>query len=174
MKIIEKRINLGEASAEILGNLLVVKGKKGIVEKKFKEKIIKIAKEGNQIVIKADNEKRKCKRIMCTAAAHIKNMINGVTNGYEYKLKICSSHFPMNVSISGNELIVKNFLGEKNPRICKIKDGVDIKLEKDIITLSGVDKEKVGQAAADIEQKISIRDKDRRIFMDGIYIISKG
>ena len=174
MKSSERRIKIGEATVEIDGNLLRVKGPKGVVEKRFKEKSIKILREGNDLVIMADDAKRKRKRVMCTVASVIRGMFKGATHGYEYRLKICSSHFPMNVSLSGKELTIKNFLGEKSPRILKIKDNVDIKLEKEFIVLTGIDKEKVGQAAADIEQKSSIRDKDRRVFMDGIYIVSKG
>jgi large subunit ribosomal protein L6 len=174
MKSTERKIKLKDVTAEVAGSLVRIKGPKGAVERRFKEKSIVISKEGDFIVIKALNSKRKCKRVMSTTTAHIKNMIKGASEGYEYRLKICSSHFPMNVSVSGKDIIVKNFLGEKNPRICKIRGDVGIKLERDSITLTGIDKETVGQAAADLEQKISIRNKDRRIFMDGIYIVSKG
>lgn len=49
-----------------------------------------------------------------TIVAHIRNMINGVTKGYEYKLAIVYSHFPMNVKVEGNKIMITNFLGEKN------------------------------------------------------------
>ena len=173
MKSNERTIGLEGTTAEVKGTLVKIKGPKGTSEKHFKEKSIKITSDSKNITIHAGNEKRNCKRVMCTTAAHIKGMVKGVTHGYEYKLKICSSHFPMNVSLNGRELVVKNYLGEKSPRICKIKDNVNIKLEKDIITITGSDKELVGQAAADIEKKVCIRNKDRRIFMDGIYITSK-
>lgn len=174
MKSNERTIGLEGTTAEVKGTIVKVKGAKGTSEKFFKEKSIKITTDGKNIIVHAENDKRNCKRVMCTTAAHIKGMITGVNKGYEYKLKICSSHFPMNVTLNGRELVVKNYLGEKSPRVLKIKDNVNIKLEKDIITLTGSDKEWVGQAAADIEKKICIRNKDRRIFMDGIYITSKG
>ena len=174
MKSDERKISLEGTSAEIAGNLVRIKGPKGTNERRFKEKSISISSNGKEISVKAADEKRKCKRIMCSVAAHLKGMVKGAKEGYEYKMKICSSHFPMNVSVSGKEITVKNFLGEKSPRVCRISGDVAIKMEKDVLTLSGIDKEDVGQAAANIEQKISIRNKDRRIFMDGIYITSKG
>jgi len=174
MKTIERKIELEGVKAEIEGNLIRITGPKGTVERKITDKSIKISKEDNVIIITAMNPKRKCKRMMETMRAHIKNMIKGVKEGYEYKLKICSTHFPINVSISGKDVIIKNFLGEKHPRVCKIKYDVDVKLEKDFIIISGIDKEKVGQAAADLEQTTRITNRDRRVFMDGIYIVSKG
>jgi len=174
MRIIERKMELGNAKADVEGITLKISGPKGAVERKIREKSIRISKQDNSLVIKAANPKRKCKRVMETTRAHIKNMIKGVTEGYEYRLKICSSHFPINVSVSGKEVIIKNFFGEKSPRVCKIRDNVEIKLEKNLITLRGVDKETVGQAAADLEQTTRITNKDRRVFMDGIYIVSKG
>ncbi len=174
MKSLERKIELGDVKAEVDGNKIKLTGPKGAVEKKIMEKSIKIEKRGNDIVISAFKPNRNSKRTMETAKAHIKNMINGVKNGYEYRLKICSTHFPINVSVSGKEVVIKNFLGEKSPRICKIGNDVNAKLEKDVIILTGIDKEKVGQAAADLEQTTRISNRDRRIFMDGIYITSKG
>jgi len=54
-------------------------------------------------------------------------MIRGVTEGYTYKLKICSGHFPMNVSLKGDVLEIKNFIGESVPRKLKIKEGSEEK-----------------------------------------------
>ena len=108
-----------------------------------------------------------------TFKAHLKNMIKGATEGHIYQMKICSSHFPMNVELKNNELSIKNLLGETIPRIIKIEEGVDVKIEENIITRESSDKELAGQTAASIELKCKIPGKDKRIFQDGIYIISK-
>ena len=79
----------------------------------------------------------------------------------------------MNVSVSGDELIIKNFLGEKIPRKIKLKQGVEVKVDGNTITVSGPDKELVGQVSADIEQKSRRPGFDKRIFQDGIYLIEK-
>ena len=102
-----------------------------------------------------------------------KKILKGVVEGHVYQLKICSSHFPMSAAVNNGEFSVKNFLGEKVPRTIKIKENVDVKVEGDIITVESPDKELAGQTAASIEQLCKITNRDRRIFQDGIYIISK-
>ena len=79
----------------------------------------------------------------------------------------------MNVSISNNELIVKNFLGEKVPRTLKIKEGTTVKVEGDNIIVESTNKEIAGQVSADIEQLTRRTGYYSRIFHDGIYMINK-
>jgi large subunit ribosomal protein L6 len=100
-------------------------------------------------------------------------MIKGATEGHVYKLKVCSGHFPMNVAVAGKDFVVKNFLGEKKPRQVAIKEGVDVKVEGEIVTVESCDKELAGQTAADIETLTRITNRDLRIFQDGIYITEK-
>lgn len=105
--------------------------------------------------------------------AHIVNMFNGVTDGYFAKLKVCSGHFPMQVKVEGTKLQIKNFLGEKIPRAASILNGVKVEVKGDMIEVNGIDKEKVAQTAANIEQATRITNRDRRIFQDGCYLVVK-
>ena len=82
-------------------------------------------------------------------------------------------HFPITTKIEGNEFIIKNFLGERKDRKAKILPGVEVKVDGEMITLEGSDKEKTGQTAANIEQATKVRNKDRRIFQDGIFMLEK-
>ncbi len=130
-------------------------------------------KKDNQISIGSKKATKREKKMMNTITAHIKNMFKGVQEKFEYKLKVCFSHFPITIKQEGNEILVKNFLGEKIDRKLKIPEGVDIEINKDIITLKSIDKELVGQGAANFERATKIRMKDRRVFQDGIFITNK-
>jgi large subunit ribosomal protein L6 len=154
-------------------NVLNVKGPEGELSKKFKTGKLDFEIKGNKIIIGEKKATKVEKKMMNTIAAHIQNMIKGVREKFEYKLKICFSHFPMSVDIKGSEVIIKNFLGEKIPRKMKIPKGVEVKIEGQIITVSSLDRELAGQAAANFETATRIRKRDPRIFQDGIYITSK-
>ncbi|MBW2988974.1 50S ribosomal protein L6 [Candidatus Woesearchaeota archaeon] len=174
-KEIKAEIEIPEGiKAEVAGPLVKVQGKAGEASKKLFNPRISISKEGNKIVLKALRSTKREQKLVNTFRAHIKNMLKGANESYDYRLKICSGHFPMNVSVKGDELIIKNFFGEKIPRILKIKEGADVKVEGDIIIVRSPDKELASQVAADIEQKVQRTKYDRRIFQDGCYITSKG
>ena len=158
---------------KIVDSTLIVKGAKGELEKEIRDPKIQVKLEDKKIVLIAKKATKREKTQIGTFKAHIKNLIKGVSEGFNYKLKICASHFPMNVSINNNEMIIKNFLGEKIPRKIKIVEGVNVKIEGDLINIEGLDKEKTGQTAASIEQKCRITNRDKRVFQDGIYIIEK-
>lgn len=129
----------------------------------------------NKILIKPVRITRKEKKIFGTFKAHIKNMIKGLSEGFEYKLQIANVHFPMNVNYDkeNREIVVKNFLGEKKDRRIKITSDVDININKDIVEVRSIDIEKAGQTAANIEKGTKVRNRDRRIYQDGIFIIEK-
>jgi len=152
---------------------LTVKGKEGENKRTFNTNKLIFEKKDNQIIIGNKKATKKEKKMINTITAHIKNMFKGVQEKFEYKLKVCFSHFPMTVNIENNEVTIKNFLGEKIPRKSKIPQGVDAKIDGDIITVNSIDKELAGQAAANFEKATRIRMKDRRVFQDGIFIINK-
>lgn len=155
-------------------NLIFVSGKLGEVSKKLSHPKVKIDIENDTVKISSDTESRKAKRLINTFLAHIRNMIKGVQEGYTYKLKIVYTHFPTNVKVEGNKIIIENFIGERSPRISKKLPGVEVKVDKKDIIVTGIDLEAVSQTAANIERTSRIVGKDRRIFQDGIYITEKG
>ena len=172
-KEIKAEIEIPEGITVEIGELIKIKGKAGEVSKNLSNPNVKISKNGNKIVLKALKSTKREQKLVNTFKAHLKNMLIGANETYIYKLKICSGHFPLNVSVKGNEFIVKNFFGEKIPRILKIKEGANIKIEGDIITVDSPNKEIAGQAAASIEQLVKRTNYDIRIFQDGIWIIEK-
>lgn len=108
-----------------------------------------------------------------TYKSHIKNMISGLNNPFEYQLRICSSHFPMSAKVQGNEILVQNFFGGKHPLKVKIPQGVEVKVAGENITVKSADVELAGRVSSDLEQATRLNNKDRRIFSDGVFIIKK-
>jgi large subunit ribosomal protein L6 len=131
--------------------------------------------EEGKVILEVKKPSKREKKIFGTMKAHIRNMIKGLTDGFKYKLQAVNVHFPMTVEIdkNKNELLIKNFLGEKIDRVVKLKQGVEIKIDKDIIEIESTDKELAGQVAGDIEKGARVRNKDRRIYQDGIFITEK-
>ena len=131
--------------------------------------------EGNKIILESKQTTKNDRKMFGTIKAHINNMIKGLTEKFQYKLQIANVHFPMNVSYDkeNNMLVVKNFLGEKQDRKIKLIEGVDVKVDKETIELASINIENAGQCAANIEKGTKIRNKDRRIFQDGIFITEK-
>lgn len=160
-------------TATSVESVITVKGAKGEVTRNFLHPKIDISVSADAVTFKIEKFTKSEKKNLNTFIAHLKNMFKGSMEGHEYKLKICSGHFPMNVSVKGSEMEVKNFIGEAVPRKLKFKEGVTVKMNGDLLVVTGLDKEKTGQAAASIERLTRRVGFDRRIFQDGIYIIEK-
>jgi len=155
------------------GHLIKVKGPKGEVSKKLAGARIDISLDKNSVKIISKKASKREKKLIYTFKAHINNMIKGVTDAFVYKLKICPGHFPMNVSMDKDVFTIKNFFGEKTPRKLKINPKVKVKIDSKDVYVEGIDKELTAQTAASIEMLTKIKNRDRRIFQDGIYIVSK-
>ncbi|MBW3017426.1 50S ribosomal protein L6 [Candidatus Woesearchaeota archaeon] len=149
--------------------------KKGNSENKrtYDTKVAGIAADSGKIVISAPKDSRKYRKVVGTFEAHITNQAEGVEKIHVYKLKICSGHFPMSVTVSGDTLTIKNFLGETVPRTLKLRQGVSVKVSGTEIKVESTSIELAGQTAASIESLSKIKQKDSRIFQDGIYITEK-
>ncbi|MBU5575286.1 MAG: 50S ribosomal protein L6 [Candidatus Aenigmatarchaeota archaeon] len=166
-----------EVQVEIQGLNIKVSGSNGSLERDFSNpeinKIIKIEKENNNLIVSSSSDKRKIKAYVGMIAARINEMINGVIQDYVYKLKIVYMHFPINVKISENKIIISNFLGEKTPRIAEIPKNVKVEIQGDTIIVKSPNKELAGETAARIEMATRIKARDRRVFEDGIFIVEK-
>lgn len=158
---------------EISGSHVKMIGEKGTSERDFKDPSVTVVAEDGLVKIRAKDATKREKKRLFTIKAHLKNNMKGAKEGHAYRLKICSGHFPMNVTFGNNELVVKNFIGEKVPRKLTIDPDVKLNINGEIIELDGVSKEKVGRMASSIELLTRRTGFDRRIFQDGIYIIHK-
>ncbi|TGC08473.1 50S ribosomal protein L6 [Methanolobus halotolerans] len=173
-KEIKKEIPIPDGvTVTFTGRILSVSGPKGKNERKFWYPGINIEITDSEIIIDTTINKKTQKAMVGTFASHVTNMLNGVTEGFEYRMKVVYAHFPMQVKVEGKKLIIGNFLGEKKARSAKILGEASVKTSSDEVIISGINKEDVGQTAANIEQATKIKRFDPRIFQDGIYIVEK-
>jgi large subunit ribosomal protein L6 len=171
---LKESIELPEnVSAKLEGTVLTLSGPKGEVSRGFAHPKVTVEATGNTISLSVTKSTRREKKIFGAFIAHIKNSVTGVQEPHVYKLKICSGHFPMNVTVTGEEVQIKNFLGESVPRRAAIIPGAEIKINGTEIVVTSPDREAAGQMAARIESLCRITNRDRRIFQDGCYIVSK-
>ncbi len=155
------------------GSVLTVSGPKGTLVRDMRFPQIDLKVEGGEVVVSTASDKKRFLAMSGTLEAHVKNMIRGVVEGYEYRMKVVYSHFPIQLKQQGNRLEINNFLGEKQPRTAKLIEGVTVRIGNDEVTLTGIDKEKVGNTAANIEHATRITKRDPRVFQDGIYITER-
>ena len=171
---IERIVEIPEGVEVKIGDGLVsVKSGEKEAERKFNIRNVKIEKEGNKIKVSAKKATKREGRMIGTICGHIQNMIHGLKEDFVYKLEICNVHFPMNVSVENDKIVIKNFLGETIPRKAKILAGVKVEISGNEVTVSSHDKEAAGQTAGNIEKTTKLKTKDRRVFQDGIFLVSK-
>lgn len=160
------------------GTTIRVKGKLGNMERNFGDSKIEMVRKKDAIVLSSYFPNRKEKALLGTVKAHINNLITGTTHGYQYFLKIVYSHFPIRVSVENrkNRVKIDNLYGGRKPLYAKILPGVKVVLADDDVIVTGINKEAVGQTAANIQEKTRQRGKRRKspkTFQDGIYLYQK-
>ena len=113
-----------------------------------------------------------------TGLSLVENMITGVTKGFRFKLRFAYAHFPINVSVEGQVVEIRNFLGEKRVRSQTLPAGMkvyrtDVTKVKDELVVESIDLASVSQECAKIHQLCLVKNKDIRMFLDGIYVQTK-
>ncbi|MBE6003526.1 MAG: 50S ribosomal protein L6 [Lachnospiraceae bacterium] len=130
-------------------NLVVVKGPKGSLEKTFASELTLEQKDG-EVVVTRPNDNKKEKSLHGLTRALLQNMVDGVSNGFEKKLEINGVGY--RAAKQGKTLTLT--LGYSHPVTMEDPEGVETVLEgSNIIFVKGIDKEKVGQYAAEIRSK---------------------
>jgi len=157
------------------GGVITVRGSLGSVSRDFGHTAVSIRKGTNEISIAIEGTGRKAESILGTIAKHVENMIWGTTKGYQCKMKVVYSHFPVTLKVDGGKILIRNFIGERAPREVKV-EGEDTKvtIDGENVSLKGVDVEKIMQTAANLENATRIIAKDQRVFLDGVYVVEKG
>ncbi len=160
---------------ELSGRKVTVTGPRGTNTRDFSFIPLEITRSGKaqiKVAVWFGNHKHvACIRTICS---HISNMMKGVTKGFEYKMRATYAHFPINVTIvDSNKCIeIRNFIGEKIVRRVPMLEGVtiDVTGQKDELVLRGTNLQHVSQSAASIQNITKVKNKDIRMFLDGIYV----
>lgn len=173
-KDLERIIEIPEGIEVVINEnrFIIKKGEKELIRNFDMGKINAVVKDKN-IILTAKGATRRESKMIGTIWAHLKNMIKGINEEFIYELEICNAHFPMNVKIEENNVVIKSFLGETTKRIAKILPNVNVEIKGNKITISSYNIEAAGQTAANLEKATKLTGRDRRIFQDGIYITNK-
>ena len=152
---------------------VTVKGNKGTLTRDFSHAAILLSCDNRIVRVWAEWPRKKEAALVGTIYSHILNMITGVEKGFSYKLKIVFSHFPISVKVQDNFVMIENFTGERKSRKSKILGNVKVKVQGEDLTVEGLNLENVSQTAANIEQATKVKNKDPRVFLDGIYVFER-
>ena len=152
---------------------LTVEGPLGKTYKIFKKIPVDIKINDDRILLKSQGTRNADYAVMNTARSLIRNILEGVIEGYTIKMKIVFSHFPVNVKVEGKQVMIENFQGERAPRVTKIWGETKVVPKGDDVIITGHVLTDVTQTAAEIENKSRVKNKDHRVFLDGIYKFEK-
>ncbi len=167
------KVDVSGTETEIARGAVRVKAEKGELTAHIRYSFLKLKRDGDKILIESEKDIDYQKAIAGTLAAEIRNMVEGVKKGYSAELELVYMHFPATLKVVGDKLVVENFVGERKAREIPLPKGVVVKVSGTKITINGIDKYLVGQTAGTIENKIQIKNKDRRVFKDGVFITKK-
>jgi len=162
-----------DVNVKLKGRMLQVQGPLGKTHKSFRKIPVIIEIIENKINLKATGTRKKHYAILNTTRSLIRTLCEGVVDGYTIKMKIVYSHFPITVTVEGKKVLIKNFSGERAPRISMIRGDTKIVVKGDDIIITGPVLTDVSQTAANIQLKSKVKNKDHRVFLDGIYKFSK-
>ncbi len=164
---IPEGISIKAGTAEI-----EVSGKLGKDRRPFNSNLLSAKVSESHLDISIREHKKVAKIAAMAASALAKQIgsdIEGVTHGHEIKMEIVYAHFPMTVEISEKEAIINNMLGERSPRRSKLIGDTKVEVKGKDVVIRGIKLDDVTQTAANIRKASKVRNRDERIFQDGIY-----
>ena len=153
--------------------MLEVQGPLGKTYKSFRKIPVKIEISDGKVSLNALDTRKRDYAILHTVRSLIRNLCEGVTEGYTVKMKIVYAHFPITVKTKDDLVLIDNFQGERAPRIAKIVGSTKVTPKGEDVIITGHVLTEVTQTAANIAQHTKIKNKDHRVFLDGIYVFEK-
>ena len=154
-------------------HMLIFTGPLGKTHKSFRSIPVNIEIVENKVMLKAIGSKKRDYAILHTARSIIRNICEGLIVGYTIKMKVVYAHFPITVKVEGKKILIENFQGERAPRTTHIVGNTKVVPKGEDIILTGEVWTDITQTAANIELKTKVKNKDHRVFLDGIYAFEK-
>ncbi|MDH3339654.1 MAG: 50S ribosomal protein L6 [Nitrosopumilus sp.] len=154
-------------------HMLSFVGPLGKTFKSFRSIPINIEITENKVILNAIGSRKRDYAILHTARSIIRNICEGLVDGYTIKMKIVYAHFPITLKVEGKKILIENFQGERAPRVTKIVGNTKVIPKGEDVILTGEVWTDITQTAANIELKTKVKNKDHRVFLDGIYSFEK-
>jgi len=154
-------------------HMLAFEGPLGKTFKSFRSIPVNIEISENKILLQAMGGKKRDYAILHTARSIIRNICEGLIEGYTIKMKVVFAHFPITVKVDGKDILIENFQGERAPRKTRIVGNTKVSPKGEDVILTGEVWTDITQTAANIELKTKVKNKDHRVFLDGVYVFEK-
>ena len=154
-------------------HMLQFQGPLGKTFKSFRSIPVDIQVNDGKIHLKAQGNRKRDYSILHTSRSIIRNICEGLIEGYTIKMKVVFAHFPITVKVEGKTVKIENFQGERAARTTKIVGNTKVSPKGEDVILTGEVWTDITQTAANIELHTKVKNKDHRVFLDGIYIYEK-
>ncbi len=158
--------------AEVKGPTIAISGKLGSNTRKFNDALVTIKVEAGKLALDHVKDKKLAHKAMNAESALSKELANdvkGVTEYFEFKMKSIHAHFPITVEAKGQVININNIIGERVPRVAAIAGLTKVEVKGQNVRLYGTSLDDVSQTAANIRKACRMRNKDTRVFQDGLY-----
>lgn len=156
--------------ATFADNVLTIKKGSDSLSREINTKLVSVEIADNAVALKPVNDSIAARALWGTYAAHVRNMVTGVTEGFKKVLEIEGVGY--RAEMKGNDLVLS--MGYSHPVPMTVPEGLTATVEKSEITISGVDKDLVGQFAANVRKVRKPEPyKGKGIRYQGEYIIRK-
>ena len=155
--------------ASFQNGVLTVKKGNSVLSREMKNDV-EVVVDGSTITLTPKADSEIAPALWGTYAAHARNMVAGVTDGFTKILEIEGVGY--RAEMKGDKLVL--LMGFSHPVEMKVPEGISVTVEKNVVTVTGIDKEAVGQFAADVRAvKPPEPYKGKGIHYRGEYIIRK-
>ena len=154
-------------------HMMEFQGPLGKTYKSFRKIPVNIEVKDGKVVLTAQGSRKREYSILHTARSLVRNICEGLIEGYTIKMKVVYAHFPITVKVQGKEILIENFQGERAARKTKIVGNTKVIPKGEDVVLTGEVLTDITQTAANIQLKTKVKGKDHRVFLDGIYIYEK-